>query len=149
MEKELVLPHGVKIADGHLYFGDHQVMHYGTPYKFANPYKMCTSFAIRHNGGRLCTTLDIILAPEGVDDWRYKQGFIWLCAVDTIGGKYIPSAHYDSWNRVEYILTNLVPELQGSGWYICTDDENYVFDEETGMVRKLKTIETVTCEWDD
>lgn len=155
MEKELILPHGVKIVDGVLYFGDHQVR-YGSdkPYKIHNVNNMCTSFAIRYTNDKrtypvLCTTLDIILAPEGVKDWRYEKGFIWLCAVDIIGGNHIPSAHYQSWDRIEYILNKLVPELVGSNWFICTDDENYVWDDETATVRRQRTIENVTYEWDD
>jgi hypothetical protein len=154
MEKELILPHGVKIVDGVLYFGDYQVMYDNRPYKVYDVNNICTSFAIRytskdHTYPRLCTTLDIILPPPDVKDWRYEKGFVWLCVVNIIGGKYIPSAHYDSWNRVEYILKNLVPDLIGSEWFIYVDDENYVWDNETNTVRRQRTIETVSYEWDD
>lgn len=151
MEKEFVLPHGVKIVDGVLYFGDHQVM-YGSnkPYKVYSAINICTCFAIRHaSNGRLCTTLDIILAPHGVQDWRYEKGFVWLCGVDIGGDKYLPRAYYDSWDRVEYILNNLVPELIGSEWSIYVDDDDYIWDDETNTVRKQRKIETVSYEWDD
>lgn len=151
MKKEFVLPHGVKIVDGILYFGDHQVM-YGDnkPYKVYDVNSICTCFAIRHaSGGRLCTTLDIILPPHGVKDSRYEKGFVWLCGVDIIGGNHIPRSYYDSWNDVEYILKNLVPDLLGSEWFICIDDEDYLWDDVTNTVRKQRTIETVTYEWDD
>lgn len=155
MEKEFVLPRGVKIVDGVLYFGDRQVMYGNKPYKMYNVNSMCTSFAIRYktnkdgNYLRLCTTLDIILAPQDVKDWRYEKGFVWLCAVGIIGGKHIPSAHYDSWDNVEYILKNLVPQLIDSEWFIYVDDENYVWDDKTNTVRRQRTIETVSYEWDD
>lgn len=155
MEKQLILPTGVKLIDGVLYFGDHQVM-YGDnkPYKIYNVNNICTCFAIRYNSKdftypRLCTTLDIILPPEGVDDHRYEKGFVWLSGVEIIGGKRIPTAYYDSWNKVEYILNNLVPELIGSEWSIYVDDEDYIWDDETNTVRRQRTIETVTYEWDD
>lgn len=155
MKKEFVLPQGVKIVDDVLYFGDHKVMYDDRPYKVYDVNSMCTSFAIRYTNGfissypRLCTTLDIILAPPGVNDWRYEKGFIWLCGVDIIGGNHIPSAYYNSWKDVEYILKNLVPDLLGSEWFICIDDEDYVWDDVTNTVRKLRTIKTVSCEWDD
>ncbi len=154
MEKELVLPHGVKIVDGVLYFGDHQVMYDNRPYKVYDVNNICTSFAVRYTNEdctyrRLCTTLDIILAPQGVKDWRYEKGFVWLCGVEIVGGEHIPSAHYDSWDKVEYILKNLVPDLIGSEWFIYVDDESYVWDNETNTVRRQRTIETVSYEWDD
>lgn len=154
MKKEFVLPQGVKIVDGVLYFGDHQVMYDNRPYKVYDVNSMCTSFAIRYTNKdcsypTLCTTLDIILAPDGVDDWRYQRGFIWFCGVDIGRGKQLPNAYYDSWDRLEYILKNLVPDLIGSEWFICIDDENYVWDNVTNTVRKLRTIRTVSCEWDD
>ncbi len=156
MEKELVLPYGVKIVDGVLYFGDRQVMYSDDkPYKVYNVNNICTCFAIRyidkedHNYPRLCTTLDIILPPPDVKDWRYKQGFVWLSGAEIIGGKHIPSANYDSWKSVEYILTNLVPDLIGSEWFIYVDDEDYIWDDETNTVRRQRTIETVSYEWDD
>lgn len=156
MKKEFVLPHGVKIVDGILYFGDHQVM-YGDdkPYKVYDVNSICTCFAIRYinelvsSYPRLCTTLDIILPPRDVNDWRYENGFIWLSGVDIIGGNHIPRSYYNSWKDVEYILKNLVPDLLGSKWFICIDDEDYVWDDVTNTVRKLRTIKTVSCEWDD
>ena len=151
MEKEFVLPHGVKIVDGVLYFGNRKVM-YGDnkPYKVYSAINICTCFAIRHTSNwRLCTTLDIILAPHGVKDSRYETGFVWLAGVEIIGGKHIPRGYYDSWNSVEYILNNLVPELIDSDWSIYVDNDDYVWDDDTNTVRRQKKIETVSYEWND
>lgn len=151
MEKEFVLPHGVKIVDGVLHFGDRQVMYNrNKPYRVYDVNSICTCFAIRHtSNSRLCTTLDIILAPHDVDDWRYERGFVWLCGVEIIGGKHLPSAFYGSWDKVEYVLNNLIPELIDSDWSIYVDNDDYVWDDDTNTVRRQKKIETVSYEWND
>lgn len=152
MTKEFVLPKGVNIIDGVLYFGDHQVSCHGKPYKFAHIPTMATMFAIRYTNERtsyptLCTTLDIDLVEKGSD----QTPFVWFCGARITGGKHLPSAYYPYWESVEYILNNLVVELQGSEWFIEVDDINseYAWDEEKGVFRKQRVIETVEYIWDD
>ena len=94
MKKEFVLPYGVKVNDGVLYFGDHQVSCYDKPYKFSDVSKMCTKFAIRYTNSNtshptLCTTLDIVLAEEGGD----AKPLVWLCGVRITQGKHLPSGY--------------------------------------------------------
>jgi hypothetical protein len=151
MKKEFVLPYGVKVNDGVLYFGDHQVSCYDKPYKFSDVSKMCTKFAIRYTNSdtshpTLCTTLDIVLAEEGGN----AKPLVWLCGVRITQGKHLPSGYYSNWESVEYILNNLSQELQGcSEWFIEVDDDDYAWDEEKGEFRRMRKIETVTYEWDD
>jgi len=144
MSKDLILPQGVKIIDGVLYFGDRQVSCYDEPYKLAHIPTMCTKFAVRYGKGTLCTTLDIVLREDG-----YQEPLIWLCGVQLAGGKSLPSAYYSDWRSVEYVLNTFVVELQHSEWFIVVDDENYAWDDERGVFRKQikKVIEEY--EWAD
>jgi hypothetical protein len=146
MTKEFVFPHGVKIIDDVLYFGNHQVSFYDEPYKFVHIPTMCTKFAVRYGKGTLCTTLDIVLREDG-----YQEPLIWLCGVQLAGGKSLPSAYYSDWRSVEYVLNTFAVELQGQEWFIVVDDINdeYAWDREKGVVRKQIKIETVQYEWAD
>lgn len=152
MKNEFILPEGVKIVDGHLYFGDRQVSFNGKPYKFAHIPTMCRLFAIRYTTDKcsyptLCTTLDLYLPKEGSD----QKPLIWLCNVETIVGKSLPRAYYSDWSYVEYVLNTFAKELQGSNWFIEVDDINdeYAWDEEKGVFRKQMKIETVEYMWAD
>ena len=151
MKIELALPNGVKIEDGHLYFGDRQVSFRGEPYKFAHIPTMATMFAVRYTTDKcsypkLCTTFDIMLAEDG-----HKKPLIWFSGVRTVGGKHIPEAYYSDWSDVEYVLNTFAKELQGQEWFIEVDDINdeYAWDYEKGVVRKQMKIETVEYMWAD
>lgn len=153
MTKEFVLPYGVSIIDNVLYFGDRQVSFYGKPYKFAHIPTMATMFAIRYTNEkcsypRLFTTLDLVLAEK---DDKQHQSPIWLAGMEVEGGKSLRRAYYSDWVDVEYMLNTFAKELQGSEWYIEVDDINdvYALDEETGLVRRQRRIETVEYVWDD
>ena len=151
MKKEFVLPEGVKIVDGHLYFGDRQVSFHGEPYKFDHVPTMATMFAVRYTNDKcsyptLCTTLDIVFSEDG-----YHKPLIWLCGVEIIGGKFLPRAYYSDWSDVEHVLNTFSKELQGSNWFIEVDDINdeYAWDEEKAVVRKQMKIERVEYLWAD
>jgi hypothetical protein len=144
MKKEIVLPRGIEIKDGILYFGDRQVYCYGEPYKFAHIPTMCTKFAIRCDKGRLCTTLDIVLPKDG-----FNESLIWLNGLQTFGDRYLPSAFYTTWKSVEHVLNRFAEELTNQEWSINVDDENYSWDNEKGVFRKYIKIETIDYVWDD
>lgn len=151
MKNELVLPLGVKIEDGHLYFGDRQVSFRGEPYKFAHIPTMATMFAVRYTTDKcsyhkLCTTFDIMLAED-----VHKKPLIWFFGVKTAGGKNIPQAYYSDWSDVEYVLNTFATELIDSEWFIEVDDINdeYAWDEEKGVFRKQIKIERTEYMWAD
>jgi len=146
MKNELVLPLGVKIEDGHLYFGDRQVSFHRKPYKFAHIPTMATMFAVRYGKGQLCTTFDIMLREDG-----HEEPLIWLSGVRMAEDKFLPSAYYSNWRSVEYVLNTFAKELQGEEWYIEVDDINdeYAWDEEKGVFRKQMKIEKIEYTWAD
>lgn len=147
MKNELVLPLGVRIEDGHLYFGDRQVSFHRKPYKFAHIPTMATMFvAVRYGKGVLCTTFDLMFTEEG-----YHEPLIWFRGVSMAGEKYLPSAYYSNWESVEYILNTFAKELQGQEWFIEVDDINdeYAWDEEKGVFRKQIKIEKIEYMWAD
>jgi hypothetical protein len=152
MTKEFALPNGVKIEDGHLYFGDRQVSFHGKPYKFAHIPTMAKMFAVRYTNDKcsyptLCATFDIMVAEDG-----HEEPLIWVSTIRMAGERYLPSAYYSDWKSVEYVLTNFAQELQQDcKWFIEVDDINdqYAWDEERGVVRKQMKIETVEYVWAD
>lgn len=153
MTKEFVLPYGVKIIDGVLYFGDRPVSFYDEPYKLAHVPTMCTMFAIRYTNSQtsyptLCGTLDLVLSEK---DNKLHKPLIWLSTIRMAGERYLPSAYYDNWESVEYVLNTFNKELQGSEWFIEVDDidDSYAWDKERGVFRRRRKIETVDYVWDD
>lgn len=146
MTKEFALPKGVKIEDGHLYFGDRKVYFQNRPYKFAHIPTMATMFAVRYGKGVLCTTFDLMLTEEG-----YHEPLIWIRGVNMAGEKHIPSAYYSDWKSVEYILNTFAKELQSEHWYIVVDDiqDEYAWDEQKGVFRKQIKIEKIEYVWAD
>jgi hypothetical protein len=146
MSKDLILPRGVKIIDGVLYFGDRQVSFYGEPYKFAHIPTMAKMFTVRYGKGVLCTTLDIMVAEDG-----HIKPLIWLCGMEVVGGKSLRSAYYSDWQDVEYMLNTFAVELQGKEWFIEVDDiqDEYAWDKERGVVRKQMKIERTEYVWAD
>lgn len=152
MTKEFALPKGVKIEDGHLYFGDRQVSFHSKPYKFAHIPTMATMFAVRYTNDKcsypkLCTTFDLMFTEEG-----YHEPFIWIRGVNMSGERYLPSAYYSDWKSVEYILNTFAQELQQDcKWFIEVDDINdeYAWDNERGVFRKQIKIEKIEYMWAD
>lgn len=152
MSKEFILPYGVKIEDGLLYFGDRQVSFNGEPYKFAHIPTMAKMFAIRYTNKdcsypTLCTTLDLYLSEKGSD----QKPLIWLSGVRMTGERYLPSAYYSDWKSVEYVLNTFAKELEGSEWFVEVDDiqDEYAWDKNKGVFRKQMKIETVEYVWVD
>ena len=151
MKNELVLPLGVKIEDGHLYFGDRQVSFRGEPYKFAHIPTMATMFAVRYGKGVLCTTFDLIWSRMLIEEGYHDETLIWIRGVEMSGEKYLPSGYYSDWKSVEYVLNTFAKELQGQEWFIEVDDINdeYAWDEEKGVFRKQIKIEKIEYMWAD
>jgi hypothetical protein len=116
----------IKVIDGKLFFGKHEVRDYEV--KDGEP--ICQLFAIRvpelvvredgtsYTWWKLATTMDI---PDDGD-------LIWLCGW-SLSDRYskgyftLPSAYYDSWSSIEYILNELHYKSAGKEWAIFTDDD--------------------------
>ena len=115
----------ITLQNGKVFFGDKEVMYSG--YYDGGSYssldKIRRQYVIRvkddSSDGRpywsIATTMDIA-----------SHGLIWLCGY-TLKGSGIcdpspPSAFYNQWSSVEYILNNLCRDTAGKEWAIFEEE---------------------------
>lgn len=103
----------ITIREGKLFFGKYEV----DGYEVEDGKPLLKQFAIRVYDGKywnLVTTMDIV------------DEYIWLCGFNMKEGYNgfdlsFPTAYYNSWNNVEYILNKICPGTRGKEWEIFPD----------------------------
>lgn len=103
----------ILIKEGKVFFGKHEVLYYTCE----DESRVCKHYAVRVFDGRFwrfATTIDIV------------GDLIWLCGYYIKGDaerRSMPSALYDRWESVEYLLNTMCAETAGENWAIFRDDD--------------------------